>query len=149
MTLSFKTVLQAAQLCTATEWSDKWQLPFNDTKHTALKVSHANNHSHYLMRDRTLCSSTIERDLGMPFDGGLKFRQHVAAAVSKGYQILAVIHRSFRKINKTSLSLLYKTLVRSHLEYGNLTWGLFNRTDQKLLERVQRRTTRMVREIDG
>ena len=33
--------------------------------------------------------------------------------------------------------------MRPHLEFGNLVWGPFNRTDQKL-ERVQRRATRLV-----
>ena len=46
-----------------------------------------------------------------------------------------------------TLPLLYKTLVRPHIEYGNLVWGPFNRADQKLVERVQRRATRLVSSI--
>ena len=80
-------------------------------------------------------------------DTDLKFRDHAASAASKGNQILAVIRRSFRRIDETTLPILYKTLVRPHLEYGNLTWGPFNRADQRLLEKVQRRATRLVRTI--
>ena len=36
-----------------------------------------------------------------------------------------------------TLSLLYKSLVRPHLEYENLIWGPFNPADQKLIERIQ------------
>ncbi|XP_043199278.1 uncharacterized protein LOC122368991 [Amphibalanus amphitrite] len=82
-------------------------------------------------------------DLG-DLDDELKFRQHASAAVAKANQILAVIRRSFVLINECTLPLLYKSLVRPHLEYGNLVWGPFNRADQKLVERVQRRATRMV-----
>ena len=52
-------------------------------------------------------------------------------------------------ISVDTLPVLYKTLVRPHLEYGNLIWGPFNRADQKLIERVQRRATRLVPEIKG
>ena len=47
------------------------------------------------------------------------------------------------------MPLLYKTLVRPLLEYGNACWGPFNRADQVLLERVQRRATRMISSLRG
>ena len=37
--------------------------------------------------------------------------------------------------------------MRPHLEYGNLIWGPFNHADQKLIEGVQRRATKLVTEI--
>ena len=61
--------------------------------------------------------------------------------------MLAVIRRSFALINQSTLPLLFKSLVRPHLEYGNLVWGPFNRADQKAVERVQRRATRLVTSI--
>ena len=75
-----------------------------------------------------------ERDLGVHVDSLLKFRQQAAAAVAKGTQVLAVIRRSFALKNEATLPLLFKTLVRPHLEYGNLVWGPFNRADQKAVE---------------
>ena len=77
----------------------------------------------------------------------LKFREHAAAAVAKSTQVLAVIRRSFALIDDVTLSLLFTTLVRPHLEFGNLIWGPFNRADQRLVERVQRRATRMVESV--
>ena len=91
--------------------------------------------------------STEERDLGVIVDADLKFRQHAAAAVTKASQMLVVIKRSFTLLDPTTVPLLYKSLVRPHLEYGNLAWGPFNRADQKLIERVQRRATRLVEGI--
>ena len=130
-----------------TNWSDAWQLPFNTTKCTVLHVGPGNAHHQYTMRGATLQETDAEKDLGVKVDTHLKFRDHAAAAASKGNQILAVIRRSFRRIDKTTLPILYKTLVRPHLEYGNLSWGPFNRADQILLEKVQRRATRLVRSI--
>ena len=80
-------------------------------------------------------------------DPVLKFRKQAAAAASKGNQMLALVKRSFACIDTVTLPLLYKSLVRPHLEYGNLVWGPFNRADQKLIERVQRRATKLVPEL--
>ena len=89
----------------------------------------------------------MERDLGVFLDPLLKFRKQAAAAASKGNQMLALIRRSFVCLDTVMLPLLFKSLVRPHLEYGNLIWGPFNRADQKLVERVQRRATKLVPEI--
>ena len=80
-------------------------------------------------------------------DAELKFREKAASAVAKATQILAVIRRSFTLLDDVTLPLLFKTLVRPHLECGNLVWGPFNRADQHLVERVQRRATRLVEHI--
>jgi len=43
--------------------------------------------------------------------------------------------------------MLYKTLVRSHLEYANCVWSPFRQIDVKKVERVQMRATRMVMQL--
>ena len=91
--------------------------------------------------------ASAERDLGIHIDPDLKFRKHAASAAAKGNQMLALVKRSFLCISTTTLPLLYKSLIRPHIEYGNLIWGPFNRADQKLIERVQRRATMMVPEL--
>ena len=131
----------------AVAWSDNWRLPFNEAKCSTLHFGRSNVRSVYSMRDVALEQVSVERDLGVLVDSELKFREQAASAVSKVTQILAVIRRSIQLIDRTTLPLLYKTLVRPLLEYGNVIWGPFNRADQKLVERVQRRATRLVDEI--
>ena len=101
----------------------------------------------YSMNGVVLCSTPVERDLGVHVDSELKFREHASSVVAKATQILAVIRRSFSLLDEGTLPLLFTTLVRPHLEYGNLIWGPFNRADQRLIERVQRRATRLVASI--
>ena len=128
-------------------WSNKWQLPFNVKKCKSLHIGSQNPRHTYEMGGVKLDQTLLEKDLGIHIDSELKFRKQAATAASKGNQLLALIKRSFMCINTITLPLLFKTLVRPHLEYGNLIWGPFNCADQKLIERVQRRATKLVPEI--
>ena len=77
----------------------------------------------------------------------LKFREQAAAAVGKANRTLGLIKHSFVHIDSKTLPLLYKAMVRPHLEYCNQVWGPFNKADMKLVERVQRRASRLVPEL--
>ena len=129
------------------KWSDTWQLPFNEGKCKVLHIGRTNPNYQLTMRDIPMNDTQVEKDLGVHVDTELKFRQHASSVVTKATQVLSVIRRSFALLDHFTLPLLYKSLVRPHLEFGNLVWGPFNRADQKLLERVQRRATRMVRDM--
>ena len=122
-------------------------MPFNQSKCKVLHFGHTNQGFQYNMDGAPLGSTSLEKDLGVSIDPELKFREHASSAVGKATQVLAVIRRSFALLDEATLPMLYKTLVRPHLEYGNLIWGPFNRADQRLVERVQRRATRLVASI--
>ena len=80
-------------------------------------------------------------------DHQLKFREQAATAASRANRVLGLIKHSFCHLDCKTLPFLYKAIVRPLLEYGNQTWGPFNMADKRLLERVQRRATRLVPEI--
>jgi len=44
---------------------------------------------------------------------------------------------------------LYKTLVRPHVEYCANAWSPYYKKDKELLEKVQRRFTKMIVNMDG
>ena len=130
-------------------WSEKWLMPFNVSKCSTLHLGTANRRDQYLLLGTPLEQVQEEKDLGVFVDEHLKFRRQAASAVSKSNQIVGAIRRSFEHLDKQTLPLLYKTLVRPVLEYGNAVWGPYNVEDQKLVERVQRRATKLVGEIRG
>ena len=136
-----------ADIDAALDWSRKWQLSFNADKCRVLHVGRPRNQQTYSMGDSLLEATDSERDLGVQVDIDLKFREHAATAVAKASQILGVIRRSCAHLDAVTLPVLYKSLVRPHLEYCNTVWGPFNRADQKRVERVQRRATKLVRAI--
>jgi len=94
------------------------------------------------IRSEKLGITNEEKDFW--FDTGLKFSSHISHAVAKGNQTLGFIKRSFVYKNIQSVKLLYTALVRPHLEYSNVIWHPIYKKDIDLLERVQRRATRMV-----
>ena len=102
-----------------TEWSNLWQLPFNETKCKVIHVGTRNLCHSYTMGDLKLEQVTIEKDLGIHLDSVLKFRKQAASADAKGNQMLALVRRSVCYI-EPCLSWLLKTLLRPHLEYGNV-----------------------------
>lgn len=129
------------------EWSRKWLLPFNLAKCKTLHMGHGNTQHQYRILDSPLCQVSVEKDLGIFIDDKLKFRKQAAAASNKGNQVLGVIRKSFEHLDKKTVPLLFKTLVRPILEFGNVAWGPFYKQDQRLIERVQRRATKLVQEI--
>ena len=68
-------------------------------------------------------------------------------AIKKANRILGLIKKSFVNLDTNSLPLLYKSLVRPHLEYGNIIWGPHYKEDQKAIEKVQKRATKLIPSI--
>ena len=57
-----------------------------------------------------------EKDLGVVIDKDLKFHRQTASAVKKANTALGLIRKSFAFLDDQMLPLLYKSLVRPHLE---------------------------------
>jgi len=61
--------------------------------------------------------------------------------------MLGIIRRNFKYLNNDAFLTLYKTLVRSHLEYANSVWNPHSEKLIKDLERVQMRATEIIGHI--
>ena len=60
---------------------------------------------------------------------------------------MAMIRRDYVYLDGDSLVLLFKSLIRPHLEYGNVVWSPVSQKNIDLIENVQRRATKLVPEI--
>ena len=87
-----------------------------------------------------------EKDLGITFDKELTFDSHISNITKKANQMLGIIKRTFTFMNKDIFLKLYKALVRSHLEYGNVIYYPHLKRQSILIESVQRRATKLVPE---
>ena len=77
-------------------------------------------------------------DLGVIFDSNLTFTDHIAQKINKAYSILGIIKRNFIYVDESSFILLYKSMVRPHLEYVNSMWCPYKQGDIKELEKIKK-----------
>ena len=75
------------------------------------------------MNDHILENVKELKDLGVITGYKLKIHNHSSAAIKKANSILGLIKRSFAALDKSILPKLYMSMVRPHLEYGNVIWG--------------------------
>ena len=92
-------------------------------------------------------SASEEKDLGVIFQQVLKFSDHISEKVNKANSVLSLVVSTFDYTEKDSFILLYKTLVRPYVEYGNTTWYPFLRKDIESVGKIQKRATIIVLEL--
>ena len=126
------------------QWSKMWQLPFNVSKCKVLHIGSQNKGDHYHLNGQELEVSTFEKDLGVNIDNELKFHVQSASATKKANQMLGVIKKSYMSRDAATITMLYKAMIRPHLEYGNAIWGPFYKGDIDLVEAVQHRVTKLI-----
>ena len=77
-------------------------------------------------------------------DQDLKFHEYTSLVTNKANRVLGLIKSSFAYLDSNMLVRLYKSVVRPILEYGNIIWGPHYLMDQKKVETIERRATKLV-----
>jgi len=78
------------------------------------------------------------------FDEKLSFREHIQDKINKAYTMLGILKRNFRHLIIPIFVLLYKTMVRSYLDYCCSVWAPYKKGDIAALEKVQKRATKIL-----
>ena len=85
-----------------------------------------------------------EKDIGVTFDQSLEFDLHIKEKVNKANSMFAVVRRSYKYLDVVTFKLLYKSLVRSQLEYASSVWSPYKIKHIEAIENVQRRATKQI-----
>jgi len=84
------------------------------------------------------------KDLGILIDSQLTFKDHIQDKINKAYSMIGLLKRNFINMDCKTFILLYKALVRPHLEYANSVWSPYKRSDTEQIEKIQKRATKLV-----
>jgi len=118
-------------------------MKFNKAKCKVLHLGQGNLCCQYRLGDDVIESRPAEKDRGILVDEKLDMSQQCALAAQRANRVLDCIKRSVASRLREGILPLYSALVRPHLESCVHLWSSQHK-DMELLERVQRRATKMI-----
>ena len=125
--------------------SNRWLLPFHPDQCKVLTTGRRNAPKYeYKLCNTKLKYTNKEKDIGVVVDDQLNFEEHMNEKINKANSIMGLIRRSFSYMDEATFLMLYKALMRPHLEYANSIWNSYKKKHITAIENVQMRATKLI-----
>lgn len=134
-------------LKTLEKWISEWQLTLNPDKCTVLHIGPNNPNIPYSLNGTTVKAVSEQKDLGVIISNHLKWEAHISSVVKRTNSFVYLIQKAFSDRSIPMISKIYKTYIRPKLEFAHSVWSPYLVKDIEILERVQRRVTKLPPEI--
>lgn len=126
------------------DWASKWLLNLNVSKCSVLHMGRSNPHRFYNLDGTLIGQVEAQVDLGVTIRSDLKWESHIINIVKKANSIIYLVRKAFSYITTELFLKIYKCYIRPILEFGFQIWTPYFQKDIELLERVQRRATKIL-----
>ena len=98
-------------------WQSEWNLFFNPVKCKVMHIGKSNPKHIYPFLDGFLTATDSEKDLGITFDKGVDFSNHIKSIVSRTKGLISWLLRNILSREKEIMLRIYKFLIRPNVEY--------------------------------
>ncbi|MDD9361520.1 MAG: reverse transcriptase domain-containing protein, partial [Anaplasma sp.] len=135
-------VLLQSDVCSISLWCLTNGLVLNESKTQVISLSRKREvlQFRYALDSTVITRVSLIRDLGVYLDTELSFNQHVTNIVNSSLSVFGVITRiSSNFKDPLCFLLLFRSLVRSRLEFSSVIWNSIEETNSSNIERVQRK----------
>ena len=128
------------------KWCDKNKLSVNikKTKCMYINSSDLTSDEHLCIRGKPVDVVKHFEYLGMIIENKLQMNKHVDILYKKARQKLGMLYKIRKFIKSETALLLYKVMIRPHLEYGDFLIDSANQKHIDNLERLQERILRVI-----
>ena len=124
-----------------------YKMFFKFGKYKCLHTGHRNLDVNDSMGDIVLGTTIKENNLGVSISAHMKVSGQCGIAASKCNQIIGLIRKNIAYKKKELMIPLYKAIVRPHLEYYIQAWRSYQKKGIGMLERIQRKATKIIPEL--
>ena len=136
-----------SDLSTIFEWGDNNLVQFNEKKTQICTFTRKKSCNGYpfVVKNHILMGCDSIRLLGVQISNKLKWNEHVIALAKSASKKLGFLNRCRRFFKSHQVLQIHKTFIRPCIEYCCQVWGGASGTTLQLLDRVQRRAIRIIR----
>ena len=124
-------------------WSEENNMEFNNKKFYHVRYSNkaSDISNSYKINDMTIKTVSEIKDLGIIMSNDMRFKTEIEKSVNKARQKMGLILRTFRTRDQNIMLMLYKAIIRPHLEYGTILAYPTTIKESSRMEGVQRTFT--------